>query len=149
MSQRTDVKYSNRKIAVNNASWIGHDVDHVKPGYWVSFRNVGNDHIHTGRAVCVVDTLPDSPDKLVGWIVVAVMNPTCDIAMERWVDPDWIIRSTPHVPARMLEFMMSDFSDRATVIKRMDNGFPTGFDHYYTEPPKPDPLWEPAKQIKV
>lgn len=153
MSKRTDVKYSKRRVKVPNASWIGHDVGHVDPGYWILFRHPGEDHIQTGRAICVVDTINRNVlvgEVITGHIVAAVVMPGADCAGERWIDPAWIIRSTPHVPARLLEFMMSDFSDRETVIKRMEDGFPTGFRHYLAGAvPKPDSRWTPATKMKI
>lgn len=68
---------------------------------------------------------------------------------ERWINPEWVIRSTPFPPARVLEFMFSDFSNRDDVIKHIDNGFPTGFNMYLVdEPPKRDPRWHPARLVK-
>jgi hypothetical protein len=150
MSNRKDVRYSHREVKVPTASWIGHDVGYVRPGYWIQFRMPGEDHIHTGRAICVVDTLDWVIPEIKGHIVAAVIMPTCDSAAERWIDPAWVIRSTPHVPARLLEFMMSDFRDRETVIKRMEDGIPTGFQHYLVGAvPKADRRWEPATKLKL
>jgi hypothetical protein len=148
MSNRTDVKYSKRKIHVPNASTLGHDVGYVLPGYWIAYRDPDSNQVHMGRAVCVVDTLPSAVEQFSGKIVVAVLSASCDAAFERWIDPESVIRSTPHVPSRVLEFMMSDFSDRDAVVKRMADGFPTGFNHYLSgDVPIPDPQW--SKAVKV
>ncbi len=147
MSNRTDVKYGDVKVFIKS-SWIGHDVGHVKKGYWIQFRMPNNDHVHTGRSLGTVtyDGPPGDDSKIKNWVVAVCFSPAMDSVGERWIDPAWVIRSTPFPPARLLEFMMSDFSDREAVIKRVDDGIPTGFHHYYHDTvPAPDPRWTPAR----
>lgn len=144
MSQRKDAVYSDRKVTVST-SWIGHDVGHVKKGYWILYRMPDDDTIHIARSLGTVDAMGEPHAPIKNWIVAAVMSITCDCAFERWIDPAWVIRSIPYPPARLMEFMMSDFSDTQAVIKRMEEGIPSGFNPYLCgEVPKPDPRWEPA-----
>lgn len=152
MSNRKDVVYHDHEVKVSaSVSWIGHDVGYVKQGYWFQYRHPWEENIHVARSLGTVSTL--NTDTTLGevikdHIVAAVISDCCDIALERWVDPAWVIRSTPFPPARLLEFMVSDFSDREVAIKRMEDGFPAGYNHYLAGVvPKPDYRWEPAKLV--
>lgn len=148
MSKRTDIVYGTKEVKVAS-SWIGHDVGHVKPGYWINFRHPGEDQVRTARAICTVSTTGTADPHIKDWLVVAEMSSTCDSVFERWINPEWVIRSTPFPPARVLEFMFSDFRHREEVIQFIDNGFPTGFNMYQVlQPPEPDPRWQPARLVK-
>jgi hypothetical protein len=146
MSQRKDAVYSNRKVIVQT-SWFGHNVGYVKRGFWLTYRTADGT-TYNARSLGTVSTTGAEGEKITDHIVAAVLAPCGDLAYERWIDPAWVIQSTPFPPARVLEFMMSDFSDRATVIQRMEDGLPTGYNLYLTGAvPKTDPRWEPAKLV--
>lgn len=149
MSTRTDVKYNDRKEVKVSTSWIGHQVGHVRQGYWITFRHPDDVHIQTGRVISFVTyTGPEHPtdSKIKDWIVAVVFMPTMDGVGERWIDPAWVLSSTPFPPTRVLEFMCSDFSSREAVMRFLVAGIPTGFGHYYTGPlPVPDPRWTPVR----
>lgn len=159
MSKRTDAQYTDRKVVLKHLAGrtLGYETIDCKRGHWITFRypdesqQEGAAPIHVGRSlgtVTAIGTPPAYTDEFEGIAVVVLSADLC-LAMERWIKPEWILSCTPFPPARVLEFMCSDFTNAHRVMGRVEDGLPTGFNHYLTgDVPRPDHRWEMARYAR-
>jgi hypothetical protein len=114
-------KYSAKKVRLPNVPFFGFNVQHAKPGYWVTWAKGGV--AHSGRVLGRIDQAEfngQDREPVTGWLAVMALSEHMTHAFIRWIDPAWVTECAEQPPRALLDWITgTDWPTRGADVGRL------------------------------